>query len=100
MSVPNLSDFLPMTGEKMLPDERLRNEIHIRDPTIRNALSEFFGTALLLNTTGRLELFAVHDISTSKPFSSPESYEVISILTDYRSRRTCSTAPCTQHDIT
>ncbi|VDL73793.1 unnamed protein product [Nippostrongylus brasiliensis] len=33
---------------ELLPEEILRKRIHIRDPTLRNALSEFFGTALLL----------------------------------------------------
>ncbi|KAE9413842.1 hypothetical protein Angca_003731 [Angiostrongylus cantonensis] len=37
-----------MPEVKILPEERLRRRIHIRDPTIRNALSELFGTALLL----------------------------------------------------
>ncbi|EPB74800.1 hypothetical protein ANCCEY_06107 [Ancylostoma ceylanicum] len=36
-----------MTGV-IYPEERLRQKIHIRDPTLRNALSEFIGTALLL----------------------------------------------------
>ncbi|RCN27601.1 transporter, major intrinsic protein family protein [Ancylostoma caninum] len=34
--------------EVIYPEERLRQKIHIRDPTLRNALSEFIGTALLL----------------------------------------------------
>ncbi|VDO87758.1 unnamed protein product [Heligmosomoides polygyrus] len=33
---------------ELLPEERLRNAIHIRNPLLRNALSEFFGTAMLL----------------------------------------------------
>ncbi|XGW09994.1 hypothetical protein V3C99_011902 [Haemonchus contortus] len=33
---------------ELLPEERLRKAIHIRNPLLRNALSEFFGTALLL----------------------------------------------------
>ncbi|VDM78895.1 unnamed protein product [Strongylus vulgaris] len=32
----------------LLPEERLRQKIQIRDKTLRNALGEFFGTALLL----------------------------------------------------
>ncbi|KHJ77629.1 channel protein, MIP family [Oesophagostomum dentatum] len=35
-------------AEVMLPEDRLRQKIQIHDPTIRNALAEFLGTALLL----------------------------------------------------
>ncbi|VDM54687.1 unnamed protein product [Angiostrongylus costaricensis] len=46
-----------MTGANILPEERLRRRIHIHDPTMRNALSELFGTALLvLNTWIQINL--------------------------------------------
>ncbi|PIO62281.1 channel protein, MIP family [Teladorsagia circumcincta] len=39
---------IPAAMTELLPEERLRKKIHIRNPLLRNALSEFFGTALLL----------------------------------------------------
>uniref|UniRef100_A0A1I7XPM9 Cation_ATPase_C domain-containing protein n=1 Tax=Heterorhabditis bacteriophora TaxID=37862 RepID=A0A1I7XPM9_HETBA len=37
-----------MTDEYLPPNERLRKKFHIKNASLRNALSEFFGTALLL----------------------------------------------------
>ncbi|KAJ1359414.1 hypothetical protein KIN20_018135 [Parelaphostrongylus tenuis] len=37
-----------MAGADILPEERLRRRIHIHDPLTRNALSEFFGTFMLV----------------------------------------------------